>query len=175
MSNHRYKILSICVPFYFFPIPRDFITLFYNENCELCPNDHILLYLLLDTKEIEGTEIFISLTNAKNKFLEKNNVELKKNKIPRLKLELPKNWLQYEVDQDKPTIDLPLEITEFEVDFSTTEDHLAQVLFDYRNKTLKGIYECMKEDYKKKKQLAETVKIPDKQHEVFEKKSKAKF
>lgn len=172
MSNHSHKIVSICVPYSFFPIPKKLFTLLFKTDCKLCPNNYILLYLLLDKNEIRNIEIFVSLSEAQAQFLKKSNIRPQDNKIPRLELELPDDWSLFYPNKDKPIIVLPIDTTGLEDYFSIFEDQLPQYLLDYRNNIMDEIFIDMKESYQKKHSPLEQSETPEKNSTRSIKKSK---
>lgn len=75
MAQHRYKILSICVPYLFYPVPKKAFDSLNKNELSICPKDFITVYVVIDTEGSDKSDIFISLTEAKNKCLEKKTIK----------------------------------------------------------------------------------------------------
>lgn len=148
MAQHRYKILSICVPYLFYPIPKKIFDFFNKDEINICPKNFITVYVVIDTKEIDKSDIFISLTEAKNKYLEKNNKAFNESKIPRLTLDLPSNWCQYIVKQKRPKLDYYIDDTTLLNEISNAEESIMLSLLEERELMLNDLFFGMKEEHR---------------------------
>ncbi|ANI31142.1 hypothetical protein PL78_15105 [Yersinia entomophaga] len=134
MAQHRYKILSICVPYLFYPVPKKAFDSLNKNELSICPKDFITVYVVIDTEGSDKSDIFTSLTEAKNKCLEKNNKVFNESKIPRLTLDLPSNWRQYIVKQNKPKLECDIDDTILLNEISNAEKNIILSLLEERKK-----------------------------------------
>ncbi|EBX9326932.1 hypothetical protein DT183_07900 [Salmonella enterica subsp. enterica serovar London] len=151
MAQHRYKILSICVPYLFYPVPKKAFDSLNKNELSICPKDFITVYVVIDTEGSDKSDIFISLTEAKNKCLEKNNKVFNESKIPRLTLDLPSNWRQYIVTQNKPKLEYDIDDTTLLNEISNAEKDIMLSLLEERKLMLRDLFSGIKEDYRIKK------------------------
>lgn len=81
----------------------------------------------------------------------KNNKVFNESKIPRLTLDLPSNWRQYIVTQNKPKLEYDIDDTTLLNEISNAEKDIMLSLLEERKLMLRDLFSGMKEDYRIKK------------------------